>query len=165
MRIYNIYTYIDSYTYDNQGNLLNEVNKWDYSAGSPHGEFWRDVINYTYDNQSNLIERVFARDSDGDGVVDSRSVTSYAYDNRGNLLYELNEGEDGPGGRRKVTDYVYDKKNNLLESDFRSSNRRVVESYTYDDKGNQLEYVYETDSNVDGVVDRRLTTTRTYEKV
>lgn len=153
--------YTTTYTYDEQGNLL-EDKAW----GKTNWYTKKDVcINYTYDKNNRALSYTYRHSDynyketytydengnrlsfclyDADGVLYNRIV--YTYDERGNMLtQEEYDGRDATFVSSTV--YTYDDQDRLLTCTATDYDGEVtVYTYTYDEDGNyHYSYVYYTE--------------------
>lgn len=101
----------------------------------------RESVTSAYDAAGNESERVYEYDSNGDGLLEQRTVTSRAYDS----------------SRRPITTRVEEQDGDGLPQE------REVTTYTFDSSGLLTRTVRESDSGADDSVEYVTTTDRTYD--
>lgn len=151
-------SYLETHTYDLQGNRLKSVTEYDaYDDGiidsvttvtntyDARGHLLTSTTDwgmttYTYDVQGRLTEELSQSDFDGDGVFESGSRFTKTYDASGNVVQGVTVNMNWDG-----------------------SMSRWIFTITFGPNGNELVRVDRSDSDGDGVFEDRGETTRTYD--
>ncbi len=168
--------YTTTYTYDERGNLLENISLGKYNWTSDKNTGYR----YTYDEANRRLSYIYWTQSDftykvlttydaaGNEILyesyegdDLTLRTESTYDERGNLLTEKHYTEYEQDESYSAV-YTYDAQDRLLTSDITTESSHTMRTYTYAEDGS-YQYSYIDDEEADGET-IPYTYTRYYDK-
>ena len=144
------YQEILEYTYDENGNLIREIDTTIYDLDTTPS--YTTSVDYTYDQNGNLIQTIKTNnayksickhyyDAAGNIIQEiytfsggGQSIYTYTYDTNGNLIKEIGTDSDGD---TQTYNYIYDIDGNLIKVVYVTSyGYKTISDYTYDANGN-----------------------------